>query len=244
MIQRALRGAGVLLLLAPLSLFAYGPKTVQRMTDASLRLAPAALRSALVSYKTDLDAGVSESVEGYGSAPRGEVLDALQKEADTIPGLFTARAPFPAVARHFGRAAGLIFLLNDPMMIGGDPRALDVRLDYYGYIERKLPILVVTFDGYDTPPLHGDVEAYMKHRLMTEKRYQAAVLFCYFPHGRRVSSETFDDRSNAFGVAQLVLSHAVSDTAKTWLYLWKSMDGDLSATPFYRPKGSDCLKGP
>ncbi len=226
----------MLVLLAPLSLFAYGPKTVQRMTDDSLRLAPRALRSALTSYRADLDRGVEASLEGYAGAPRGELLDALQKEAGTIPGLFASHSPFSAVATHFGRTAGLIFLLNDPMMIKGDPRALQVRSDYYAYIERKLPLLVVTFDGYDTPPMNGDVRDYMEYRLAKERRYQTAVLFCYFPNGRRVSSTTFDDRSNAFGVAQLILSHAVSDTAKTWFYLWKEMDGDVSATPFYHPK--------
>ena len=86
----------------------------------------------------------------------------------------------------------------------------------------------------------GDVRGYMEYRLAKERRYQRAVLFCYFPNGRRVSSATFDDRSNAFGVAQLILSHAVSDTAKTWFYLWKEMDGDVSATPFYHPEEDGC----
>ena len=101
-----------------------------------------------------------------------------------------------------------------------------------------------SFDGYDAPPLAGNLQTYLDRRMAFEGRYREAVLFCYFPKGERVSSDTFDDRSNAFGVAQVMLSHAASDAAKAWLQVWQAMDGDLSATPYYRPEELGRVTGP
>ncbi len=95
--------------------------------------------------------------------------------------------------------------------------------------------MVVAFDGYDIPPLNGDVKGYLETHLAKEARYRRALLYCYYPKGKLVSSKTFDDRSNAFGVVQLTLSHGVSDTAKLWFYIWRDMGGDTSATPYYHP---------
>ncbi|MGC8723815.1 MAG: hypothetical protein ACP5VF_08075 [Acidobacteriota bacterium] len=214
---------------------AYGPATTKRMTDLTLRLAPVALRNALLAYRSDLDRGVSDALKGYAAKPTADVLDAAVREFDLVPTLFQTMEPFQQVAYHMGMTAGLIYLLNDPLRAGRDPRAVQVQGDYLAYMERKLPLIVVAFDGYDSPPLRGDLRSYLIHRLDGMPRYEQAVLFCYFPHGKRVSSDTFDDRSNAFGVAEVVLSHAVSDAAKSWFYMWKSMGGDVAATPFYHP---------
>lgn len=213
----------------------YGPATTKRMTDLTLRLAPVALRNALLAYRTDLDRGVSDALTGYAAKPTADILDAAVREFDLVPTLLQTTEPFQQVAYHMGMTAGLIYLLNDPLRAGQDPRAAQVRADYLVYMERKLPLMVVAFDGYDSPPLTGDLRSYLIQRLDGMPRYEQAVLFCYFPHGKRVSSDTFDDRSNAFGVAEVVLSHAVSDAAKSWFYMWKSMGGDVAATPFYHP---------
>jgi hypothetical protein len=232
-------GAGALLLaLAPLGTWAYGPATVKRLTDVSLRLAPPALRSALLAYRPELDRGVAEALSSYGTAPRPAVVEAAQHEFDLLPTLPRDQAPFQVIAYHFGRLAGLVYAVNDPLLEGKDARALEVHADYLGYVERKLPLMIFAFDGYDRPPLDGDLTTYLSARLRGEVRYRDAVLFCYFPKDTRVSSDTFDDRSNAFGVAQVFLSHAVSDAVKAWVGVWKAMDGDLSATPFYHPEGA------
>lgn len=230
-------GAGAMLALAPLSVLAFGPVTARRMTDVSLRLAPPALRAVLLSNRAQLDRGVADALAASGAMTRAEVLREAQQEYDAIPLLPGSQTPFEVIARHFGRLAGFIFSANDPLAWGRDARSAGVRADYFRYVERKLPLMVFTFDGYGKPSLGPDIGAYLADRAGAAGRYESAVLFCYFPGGKRVSSDTFDDRSNAFGVAQLTLSHAASDTAKAWLNLWRAMDGDLSATPYYRGEG-------
>jgi hypothetical protein len=233
--RRVLWAAALLISAISVQTGAYGPATVRRMTDVTLRLAPPSLRAVLLANRGSLDRGVTEALVSFGHSPEKVVLAEAQREFEVIRILPSSQTPLAEIAYHFGKLAGLIYAANDPLARGEDGRARQVREDYSGYIERKLPLMVFAFDGYGSPPLETDLRAYLAARATGEGRYREAVLFCYFPQGRQVSSETFDDRSNAFGTAQVVLSHAVSDAAKAWLQIWRGMDGDLSATPYYRP---------
>lgn len=219
--------------LIPCPALGYGPATVKRMTDVTLRLAPVSLRAALLNYREFLDRGIEESLQGYGGAKREDLLKEAEREYALIPTLPHNLEPFERIAWHFGRFAALVYLLNDPLEATDDGRAREIHQDYLSYLESKLPLMIVTFDGYDSPPFKGDVRAYLGRRLQGEGRYREGIVLCYFPNGKKVSSQTFDDQSNAFGAAQAILSHAASDTAKLWFYTWQSMEGDSSATPFY-----------
>ncbi|MGC8762836.1 MAG: hypothetical protein ACP5VN_04280 [Acidobacteriota bacterium] len=228
-------GAGTLLVLAPLLLSALGPRAARRTVDAALRLSPASLRSVLLAHRRDVDRGFEEALaEGRGRT-RGDLVDRLRGETDRAPRLSRERAPFASVAHSFGRMAGLVWLLNDPFLENAEPALREVEGDYARYVERKLPLLILSFDGWRSPPLENDLSGYFAQRALSAERYRAALKTCYYPEGKRVSSETFDDRSNAFGVAQAALSHAASDTAKVWARVWGTMGGDLSAAPFGGP---------
>jgi len=227
--------AAVLVITAPLLTAAYGPETVKRMTDVTLRLAPRSLRAALLANRDHLDRGVADALSTYATSPARDILAEAQKEYAGIPALPNSQVPMEQIAYHFGKLAGLVYAVNDPFTRWQDGRAREIHQDYQKYIERKLPLIFLAFDGYASPPLQGDLQAYLSARMAGEERYREAVLFCYYEEGRRVSSQTFDDQSNAFGAAQVILSHGVSDAAKAWLEVWRAMDGDLSATPYYRP---------
>lgn len=216
----------------------FGPAALDRMTGATLQLAPASLRSALGAYRGILDRGIMDTMVKESRKPSADILSVLQAEMGEIPNLPKKQAPFEDVAYRFGKVAALAFLLNDPLRESDDPRVSAVREDYRGYVERKLPLMPLAFDGYENPPMAGDAHGYfgLPGHAQRRVRYREAVLFCYYPKGKQVTSESFDDRSNAFGVAQAMASHAVSDAAKTWFQIWKAMDGDISATPYYRPK--------
>ena len=228
----------------PLMTPAYGPATVRRMTDVTLRLSPVSLRSGLLNYREFLDRGVEETLQGYGGVDREELIKQADREYILIPTLPHSLEPFERIAWHFGRFAALVYLVNDPLAGSDDERVREIHQDYLQYLERKLSVMIVSFDGYDAPPFKGDVRAYLNQRLQGEGRYRDGILFCYYPKGKRVSSENFDDQSNAFGAAQAMLSHAASDAAKLWFYTWQSMEGDPSATPFYTGAAGGAKQGP
>jgi hypothetical protein len=226
--------AAALFLLIPALAHPFGPATNKRLADVTLRLAPPALRALLVARRAHLDRGVADGLAKGEASDAAALAAEAQREYDLLPALPGIGAPLDEVAYHFGRIAGLVFCANDPLRYGTDPRGREVRTDYLRYVERKLPLMVFAFDGYGSPALDRDLQGYLRRRMGKSGRYQKAILYCYFPEGGgRVKSDGFDDRSNAFGVAQVWLSHAVSDAAKVWLNAWKAMDGDVSATPYY-----------
>ena len=219
----------LLLLLAPAPATAYGPKTVARMTDGTLRVAPVSLRAALLAYRSELSAGVEEglALDATNAASAAATVSAA------IPELASRNAPFSEIARAYGRLAGIAYLANDPFSRAESERLRPLRGDYYGYVERILPRLRLTFDGYGSART-PDARAFLDRRELWLARYRQALEKDYFPSGRRASSATFDDLSNAFGTAQAVLSHAVSDAANLWLLSWEAMNGDTAATPYLK----------
>ena len=219
----------LVLVVLPLLHFGYGPKAVVRMTEGTLRVAPASLRAALLAYEKDLRAGVEEGLMARDKDP----LEAAEAVADAIPPLAAKQTPFSEIARAYGRLAGLAFQCNDPFRGQENGRLKGLGGDYYGYVERVLPRLVLTFDGYRAERDAG-ARTFLAGREPWLERYRKALERDYFPGGRRASSDTFDDLSNAFGTAQSVLSHAVSDAANLWLRAWESMNGDSAATPYLK----------
>jgi len=228
-------GMGIAFLLLSLSLSAYGPNTIKRLTSAVKSLASPALRAMLEVYPESLDGGIQSALKEFSGAPAEAVKAAVAAEVGSVARLPKEKAPLDSIVFHFGRVAGLAWVANDPLLFGGDARSREIRPDFENYVERKLNRMMLAFDGYDRPPLDDSVESYIAWRIAGGARYRKALFFCYFKGGRRMSSKTFDDRSNAFGVAQVVLSHGISDAAKLWFAMWRSMDGDVSGTPYYRP---------
>ena len=125
----------LVLVVLPLLHFGYGPKAVVRMTEGTLRVAPASLRAALLAYEKDLRAGVEEGLMARDKDP----LEAAEAVADAIPPLAAKQTPFSEIARAYGRLAGLAFQCNDPFRGQENGRLKGLGGDYYGYVERVLP---------------------------------------------------------------------------------------------------------
>lgn len=219
------------------SLFSYEQKTIDKMVEGSVWLAPPSLKGLLAVYRKNILEGVTETMESGASLTDGELCLLLEEEMELLPRLAKKQSSFEQIAYHFGRAAAFVFLLNDPFRLNEEKEAKEISADYKKYIEKKLPRLILTFDGYSSPRLEKPLEKYFDKRRLNFPRYVDSVIYCYFPNGKRVSSQTFDDRSNAFGVAQIVLSKSVSDTAKVWVIVWKAMDGGTKGTPFLEKGG-------
>ncbi len=223
--------------------FAYGEKTTEKMVDSAVWLAPPSLKGMLTVFRKDILAGTKENLEAWTGKPDGELYAALEEEMALLPRLASKQSSFEQIAYHFGKVAALVFLLDDPFRNNEDSRVKEISSDYKEYMERKVTKHILTFEGYASPAFETPVSGYFEKRKAAFPRYVESVLYCYFPAGERVSSKTFDDRSNAFGVSQIVLSKSVSDAAKVWLHVWKSMDGDVSGTPFLKDKEKGKEKG-
>ncbi|HNQ78168.1 MAG TPA: hypothetical protein PK747_08770 [Acidobacteriota bacterium] len=223
--------------------FAYGEKTTEKMVDSAVWLAPPSLKGLLTAFRKDTLSGVRETLDTQSGKQDVDLCLALEEEMALLPKLASKQSSFEQIAFHFGKVAALVFLLDDPFRNNEDSRVKEISSDYKEYMERKVAKHILTFEGYASPAFEIPVSGYFEKRKAAFPRYVESVLFCYFPSGERVSSKTFDDRSNAFGVSQIVLSKSVSDAAKVWLHVWKSMDGDVSGTPFLKDKDKGKEKG-
>lgn len=219
--------------------FAYGEKTTEKMVESAVWLAPPSLKGLLTAYKKEIISGVTETLGSQSGKQDAELCSALEEEMALLPNLASKQSSFEQIAYHFGKAAAIVFLLDDPFRNSEDARVKEICPDYKQYMESRISKQFLTFDGYASPAFEPPVSSYFGKRKEHFPRYVSSVLFCYFPQGERVSSKTFDDRSNAFGVAQIILSKSVSDAAKVWLHVWKAMDGDVSGTPYLKEKVRD-----
>lgn len=220
-----------------LSLFSYGDATIEKMVDSCIWLSSPSLKGFLGVYKKEVIAGVNEVFESDSNLNSEALCTKLEREFEELPVIASRQPSFEVIANRFGRIAGYVFLLDDPLRETKDEKIIEIRLDYSKYIDLKISKLILTFDGYETPPLENPFCNYFQKRKEDFQRYIDSILFCYYPEGKKVSSKTFDDRSNAFGAAQRILSRSVSDAAKVWFEVWKKMDGDISGTPFLEKKG-------
>lgn len=204
------------------------------MVDSCIWLSSPSLKGFLTVYKKEIIGGVEEVMESDFNLPSETICFKLQKEVESLPTIASRQPSFEVIANGFGRIAGYVFLLDDPLRETKEKKVLEIRRDYKNYIESKISKLILTFDGYENPLMEQAFSNYFQKRSVDFQRYIDSIIFCYYPEGKRVSSKTFDDKSNAFGAAQRILSRSISDTAKIWFEVWKKMDGDIKGTPFLK----------
>jgi len=219
------------------SFFAYQEATIEKMIDSCIWLSSPSLKGFLSVYKREVVAGATEVLEIDFNSTAEAICTKLENEFNELPVIAARQPSFEIIANKFGRIAGYVFLLDDPLRETNEERVVEIREDYEKYIETKIYRLILTFDGYENPPLENPFYRYFQKRKEDFKRYVDSILFCYYPEGIKVSSKSFDDKSNAFGAAQRILSRSVSDAAKIWFEVWKKMDGDIKGTPFLEKKG-------
>lgn len=226
-----------ILLILCLQAYPYGEKSIEKMVDGVIWLAPPSLKGFLSAYRGNLIDGIKDTIKKDHNLKFNDLIKNLEIEINELKTLVSTHPSFEMVAYKFGKSAGIVFLLDDPLRETDDKRIMAIRDDYKKYIEIKISKLILTFDGYDNPPFEKPIKSYFEKRSEAFERYRDALLFCYFKEGKLISSKNFDDKSNAFGVAQVILSRSVSDAAKVYLEIWKSMGGDLEDTPYLEKRG-------
>ena len=149
--------------------------------------------------------------------------------------LITQRAPMAQVAREFGVLSHALALASDPVhVVAHDVRTRDWAPAFSSFVENRTPRFHVAFGGYGSPALdRSDVRGMVRASAEVGRR-NAPLLSEMFllPDGSVAKTAGFDDRHPVFGIATLGYSHAITDTAKLWLYVWIKAGGDTSGLPF------------
>jgi len=128
--------------------------------------------------------------------------------------------------------------LNDPLAASAaDPGEGRYAADYAAYVDSaRARFAVVLYDNADAVDAAADVDV-----LIARTRSRSAELYPrigreYRRIGYGSGIRSFDDRSTAFGISALAFSHAVSDTARLFRYIWLAGGGADPRTVLDRPR--------
>ena len=95
-----------------------------------------------------------------------------------------------------------------------------------------LPFLAVfVFYGFYDPHLsRNDLHAFSDEVFQRSASHTPFVQQAFSRAQQGIQAE-FDDRSILFGIAAISYSHAITDIARIWLYVWDQAHGDITGTP-------------
>ena len=230
----------LLSLVATTPALAFNRSTYEKVALDSLRLAPPDLARLADRHHDQLVEGVLTPLATEGGAehlaePRGVMERRIQEQTDRIIGLINKRTPFDKVVYELGILCHYVADLNNPLNTAtDDPRYERIRKDFEGYVSRKTPKFVLTFNGHGSTELRAhDVLGFARAAAERSANFGPFLSRSYYPGGAMVTSKTFDDRHTAFGVASITFQNAVGDCARLFVYIWQQVNGDLRGTPFY-----------
>ncbi len=163
----------------------------------------------------------------------GQLDRVIQAEIDGAIAAIREHRRFDEIVTRFGRLSHWIADANLPLnTANGDRSEGRYFRDFLEYAEVARPRFAVVFYGFGADWRgRGDVAAWLGRSLRRGRELYPALSGEYARIGYGSGIERFDDRSTAFAVAALSYSHAVSDVARAFRYVWIAAGG---ADPRYR----------
>lgn len=221
------------LFLVPVLVFAWTPAAEQRIAEKSAALAPPDLKLLLDKYSPQYKKGVMDAAADEGSEAHrfilmkrsGKLRNQIEQETATVIRMIQTRQPLSGAMERLGRLVHYVSDANNPFHVSDQfPELSPKQRDFESYFERKLEKFPTVFYGLEWP--------FTPSRYVGSIFERSASLYPlvheeYFRHGETHSSEQFDDRSTAFGVASVAYSHAVTDLVNLYYYIWKEAGGDV-----------------
>ncbi|MGH9425488.1 MAG: hypothetical protein ACRD2L_04175, partial [Terriglobia bacterium] len=229
---------GLVLLWAAASAHQQSADPVAATKSASFAIAekafqwmPESFRRVMSRNLDSLRDGINEiRAEKFVMPPERLTLEeeALRRMTGTVSRL-QSRPKFSEIAKDFGALSQMMLLLNLPETEADSIDKLLVLEDVIGRNSQAFRIVV-----YDAAEIGGGrdevrnlLDTVRQRRKKISERF-AEVQSTHMPVAAPAS---LDPRSPLYGIAALVYSHAINDTARTWLWIWMSANGDMSGRP-------------
>lgn len=223
-----------LLFAAPTTLLAWTPGTQTVIAREAARLSPPDLARQIDKHRKVFEAGVLDpfndsdagrhmkNPDGSGSLDR-VALEEVQGAVEAI----RSHQVFEEIVRRLGRVSHFVADADNPLASSGaDPGEGRYFVDFLRYAETAEPRFPLVFYGV-IPGLEGrkDVSPLLAEALRRGRQLYPVVGREYQRIGFASGIGRFDDRSTAFGVASLSFSHAVTDVALVFRWIWITAGG-------------------
>jgi hypothetical protein len=210
--------------------------TVETTKSASLTIAEKALQWMPESFRRVMSRNM-ESLKNGTNEVHGEKFlmasdrltleeELLRRMAATVNRL-QSRPKFSEAAKDFGAVTQMMLLLNLPESEAGYSEKLFTLSDVIGRNSQAFRVVV-----YDTSEIGGSRdEVRTLLETVRQRRKRLSERFGLEATHLTTTTVSLDPRSPLYGIAALVYSHAINDTARAWLWIWRSSNGDMSGRP-------------
>ncbi len=208
-----------------------------KIAKKGLELAPPDLRLVLAHLEVDYQRGIeiAEADEGneghhyFVLSRNGKLRERIEQETAATIQLIRSGQPMSQVAERLGVLAHLVADANNPFHVANDdPRLSPAHDDFEQYFDRRMARFPTVFYGIDPS---FSLQPYLDRTFARTSRFYPLMSDEYFPGGEARMSASFDDRSTAFGVASVCYSHAITDLANLYYYVWREAGGDVRRAP-------------
>lgn len=95
-----------------------------------------------------------------------------------------------------------------------------IKKDFPLYLEKKLGRFPVVFYGFSREIFKGDIKNYIERESRDKKEYTNLLKYGYLKGDILLNRFNFDDRSNAFGIGQILTNKSFSLIINIWYYIW------------------------
>lgn len=218
---------------------AWTPEMHVEIARQAATIAPPDLLRQIQRHEKAFSSGLAASLAGRTHSDGGDMLlSRVRGGSRAVVEAIESHRPFRDIVRELGRLAAYAAEANNPLEHSADdPTESRYGADYESYVASALPRFEVVFYG-EGRDVRTDAEL---ARLLSATRQRGAALYPllgleYRRIGKVDGVGLFDDKSTAFGVGAIAFSHAVSDLAAIYRYIWlRSGGGDPRELPITAP---------
>lgn len=211
------------LFLIPGTSFAWTRAADYRIAKNAAGLAPRDLTMILKKYGGEFTKGINRGQAEEGTDIHRERLrQRIETEATAIVRMIKGNEPLSAASERLGFLAHLIGDANNPFHVKSDADLEPSHDDFEQYFERRMALFPTVSYGIDR---NLNLDEYLNRMFTRTAKLSPLMSEEYFRGGERRTSADFDDRSTAFGVASICYSHAVTDTANLYTWIWRQAGG-------------------
>jgi hypothetical protein len=212
----------------------------QRIASKAAQLAPNDLRKLIERFDKEYKDGLARAAADEGSdvhryfvlSRSGRLRDRIERETGFIVSMIRSGKPMTSVVTHLGALVHYVADANNPFHVADDdPKLAAEHEDYERYFENRMLKFPTVFYGLDP---NFRLAPYLDQTFERTAKFYPLIDEEYFRFDEEHTSDEFDDRSTAFGVASVCYSRAVTDVVNLYFHIWREAGGDVRAAPVLR----------